>query len=84
MKSKKQKLKLEKFSKGQDFDEDEHDLDYKFDVYQLGGDQISDPDHALKNFAGISLNSGLTTKPTGHGEEKPDITNMSLKQYLIA
>jgi hypothetical protein len=38
----------------------------------------------LKNFAGISLNSGVTAKPTAAGEEKPDVMNMSLKQYLIA
>lgn len=76
---------MEKFSRHQDFDEEEHDLDYKFDAYQLGGgDQVNDPDHILKNFAGISLNSGVTTKPVGPGEEKPEVMNMSLKQYLIA
>ena len=80
MKQKKTKTKLEKFSKHQDFDEDEHDLDYKFDAYQLGGaDQVNDPDHILKNFAGISLSSGVTTKPVRPGEERVDVMNMSLK-----
>lgn len=77
-KDKKKKIKLQKFNEGEVFDEEEHDLDYKFDTYQLGGDQLQDPDHVLKNFAGINLNANQKI------HDKPDALNMSLKQFLVA
>jgi hypothetical protein len=39
-KDKRKVVQLQKFNEGEAFEEEEHDLDYKFDTYQLGGDQM--------------------------------------------
>ena len=72
-KDKRKAVQLQKFNEGENFEPEEHDLDYKFDTYQMGGDQLQDPDHVLKNFAGINLNANQKIA------DKPDALNMSLK-----